>query len=1118
MVPAGGAGPAAAASPVAERRLISVLFNDLVGFTTFSEGRDAEDVRETLSRYFELATDIIGRYGGTVEKFIGDAVMAVWGAPVAHEDDAERAVRAALDLVAAVPTLGPGIEARAGVLTGEAAVTIGAANQGMVAGDMVNTAARLQSAAPPGSVLVGEATHRAASKAIAFEEAGEQVLKGKVAPVRAWRALRVVAQRGGRNRVESLEAPFVGRQDELRLLKDLFHTTAREERTRLVSVTGPAGIGKSRLAHEFLLYLDGLIETVWWHNGRCPAYGDGISFWALGEMVRGRVGLLETDDEATTRAKVSQTVAQHVSDPDERRWIESALLALLGIESGADAAQLFGAWRTFFERLAASQPVVMIFEDLHFADSGLLDFIDHLIDWSRGVPIYVVTLARPELQDRRPTWGIGQRSFISMVLEPLTETEMRELLGGLVPGLPTETVTAIVERAEGIPLYAVEIVRVLVGETRIIQEGGVYRPTGDLTRLAVPETLTALVASRIDALDADDRALISDAAVLGQSFTLSALAAVAGSTETQLEPRIRGLVRREFVTMVADPRSPERGQYAFVQSLIREVAYNTLARADRKVRHLAAARHFESIVSDELAGALAGHYVAAYQNAHEGVEANALSGQARLALKGAAERAAALGAWDQAVGYYGRAIEVTTDRAEAADLQERMAKALIVLVRYDEAIAAIRRAAELYTAIGDRPGAAIAVAWLATWQVTSANPDAALATLEEAWSEFSDLEETEAGARLMVTFAAAFSGKNDSDACLQWADRALAVGERLDIPEVVVRGLHQKSSALVVLGRTIEGMLLLRGAGELARAHGLLDSESRWRTLSTFFAQWDDPRDGLEVARAGQVQAERMGSRYLGMQMVGNGVQCAFRTGEWNWAVELLDEWAEADDVSIGSRIEFATDRAIFSALRGRDEGPDIAKAGSLLAEVSDPQFISYRHQAMAWAALAEGRLDDAQRNARDAFETTSYFAAMTLPIAARAAIWAAEPAAARDALDQVIADRARGAALSADILTIKAGIAALEARTSEAIASYREALRAWQGLGLAWDEALCAIDMATVLDSADPEIVLAVERARSILTGLGATPILERLNAVAARSNHDAEPAGYQSAAAPVR
>ena len=621
----GGAAPMSAAprvpalpAPVAERRLVSILFADLVGFTTLAEGRDVEDTRELLTRYFDLSRDVIERYGGTVEKFIGDAVMAVWGAPVAHEDDPERAVRAALDLVDAVRTLGPGITARAGVLTGEAAVTLGATSQGMVAGDLVNTASRLQSAAAPGTVLVGEATRHAASAAIAFEPAGDQSLRGKASPVPAWRALRVVAEVGGRRRAGTLEAPFVGRDDELRLLRDLFHATGREQRARLVSVIGPAGIGKSRLAWEFVKYVDGLVEDVWWHDGRSPAYGEGISFWALGEMVRGRCGLLETDDPATTRTKVAATLAEHIPDEAERRWIEPAILVLLGVEAGIGPEQLFGAWRRFFERLAATGPVVMVFEDHHNADTGLLDFIDHLLEWSRGLPIYVVTLSRPELLERRPDWSAGKRNFTSLQLEPLSEQAMSALLAGLVPGLPEDAIRTIVGRADGMPLYAIETVRMLVAEGQLALKDGTYRPVGDLTALAVPETLTALIASRLDGLAPDDRTLVSDAAVLGQSFTVAGLSAVSGVDALTLEPRLLGLVRRELFTVEADARSPELGQYAFVQALVREVAYNTLARRDRKVRHLAAARFFESLGSGELAGVLAGHYLAAHANAAAG--------------------------------------------------------------------------------------------------------------------------------------------------------------------------------------------------------------------------------------------------------------------------------------------------------------------------------------------------------------------------------------------------------------------------------------------------------------------------------------------------------------------
>src|SRR3990170_3419856 len=324
--------------------------------------------------------------------------MAVWGAPTAREDDAERAVRAALDLVGAVRSLGPAIQARVGVLTGEAAVTLGATNQGMVAGDLVNTAARLQGVAEPGTVLVGEATRRAAERAIVFEAIGDHSLKGKTSPVPAWQALRVVAQRGGQGRADSLEAPFVGRDEELRQLKEVLHAVGRERRPRLVSITGPGGIGKSRLVCELEKYVDGVSEAIFWHRGRSPSYGEGITFWALGEMIRRRAQLTEEDGEDATRAGIAAMLDDFIPDASERERIGPALLTLLGVEDappgGRDA--LFPAWRLFFERIAEKGTTVLVFEDLQWADTGLLDFIDHMLDWSRSLPVVIITLARPE--------------------------------------------------------------------------------------------------------------------------------------------------------------------------------------------------------------------------------------------------------------------------------------------------------------------------------------------------------------------------------------------------------------------------------------------------------------------------------------------------------------------------------------------------------------------------------------------------------------------------------------------------------------------------------------------------------------------------------------------------
>ncbi len=1084
---------------VAERRIVSILFADLVGFTALAEGRDAEDTRELLSRYFDLSGDVIARYGGTVEKFIGDAVMAVWGAPTAHEDDAERAVRAALELVDAVRSLGPGIAARAGVLTGEAAVTIGATNQGMVAGDLVNTASRLQSVAQPGTVLVGEATQRAASKAIAFEEAGEQVLKGKAAPVAAWRAVRVVAEVGGRNRAETLEAPFVGRDDELRQLKDLFHSTSRDGRARLVSVIGPAGIGKTRLAWELLKYIDGLVETVWFHDGRSPAYGEGISFWALGEMVRERCRLNETDDAPTTRAKVAETLATHVLDSDERRWIETALLALLGIETAATGSeQLFAAWRTFFERLAATAPVVLVFEDFHFADVGLIDFVDHVIEWSRNLPIYVVTLSRPELLEKRPDWGAGKRNFTSLYLEPLTEGAMRELLGGLVPGLPAAAVRAIVERADGMPLYAVETVRMLLAEGKLSLEDGRYVPVGDLTSLAVPETLTALIASRLDGLTAEERTLVSDAAVLGQSFTLAGLSAVSGISEPELEPRLRALVRRELLTRETDPRSPEHGQYAFVQALIREVAYNTLAKRDRKVRHLAAARFFESLASDEIAGGLAGHYLSAHANAPEGPEADALAGQARIALRAAAERAISLGAHDQAVTFLRQALTVTHDAGEEADLLERAGDIASSAAHPDEADSFLLRATELTRERGDRPATARAIAALARARLTAHRTAEARAVLEPALEEFADLGNDPALVAVHSQLARACMLAGDHRRSIEMANRALEAAEHGDLIPLLADMLITKGSALNGLGRVREGIGLIEAGEGIARSAGLVATLLRGLNNRSIVQGDIDPAATLAAMDEALALARRMGLRHWIFSFSASVGLDSVRLGDWDRAVAVLGA-ALADDPADEDRVGLLNNLLIVSALRGEGVADLLAEIERRVGSTTDMGLLTNLHNARAIVALAAGELAGAQAEFHAAAEVDPTDTDARSD-AAHAAFWRGDVDGAAAELAAVQAIGIRAAATEARRVTIQAGLAAGDGSVAEALGLYRNSLRRWRDLRLVLDEALCVIDMATLLDPAEPDVRAAADAAREILRRLKATPLLERLDAAMAR------------------
>ncbi|HLH46210.1 MAG TPA: adenylate/guanylate cyclase domain-containing protein, partial [Acidimicrobiales bacterium] len=512
------------AAPVAERRVCSVLFVDLVGFTPLAEARDPEDVRELLSRYFERARTAVGRYGGTVEKFIGDAVMAVWGTPVAFEGDAERAVRAGLELVDLVAALGvewglPGLAARAGVVTGEVAVTLGASGEGMVAGDPVNTAARVQAAAPAGTVLVDEPTRRAAGPSVAFEDVGVHGLKGKADGQPLWRALRVVSWVGATRPADGLEAPLCGRDPELRGLKDLLHAGVDRRQARLVWVTGPAGVGKSRLAWELEKYVDGLAQAMLWHRGRCLSYGEGAAFGALGEMVRQRFGIADEDASDVAARKLAEGVTRFVADPAERSYVGVRLGRLLGVSAEDDGGgplareELFAGWRLLFERLAAVAPVVLVVDDAQHADPGLLDFLEHLVDWSRAAAILVVVLARTEGELDRARVG-RNRSVVR--LEPLDRAAMVALVSGLVPGLPAAAVDTVAERAHGLPLFAVETVRALL-EAGVVVRGADrrYDVRGDLGSVAVPDSLHGLLAARLDGLPPGLRSLAADAAVMG---------------------------------------------------------------------------------------------------------------------------------------------------------------------------------------------------------------------------------------------------------------------------------------------------------------------------------------------------------------------------------------------------------------------------------------------------------------------------------------------------------------------------------------------------------------------------------------------------------------------------
>ena len=909
-----------------ERRYVSVLFADLVGFTSLSEQRDAEDVRDLLSRYFDTARTVIGRYGGNIEKFIGDAVMAVWGVPVAQEDDAERAVRAALELVDAVSAFGEsvgvaGLRARAGVVSGEAAVNVGASGEGMVAGDMVNTASRVQTAAASGTVLVAESTRRATEAAIRYEDGGLHTLKGKPEPVRLWRAAGVIAARGGALRPTGLEPPFVGRERELRVLKELLHATSEEGKARLLSIVGVAGVGKSRLSWEFEKYVDGLSEGIWWHRGRCLSYGEGVAYSALAEMVRMRAGIAENETLESARDKLRTCVESFLSDTDERRWVEPRLAQLVGLEelTPSDPRDLYSAWRVFFERLAAEGLTVLLFGDLQWADPGLLDFIDYLLDWSRTSPILVLTLSRPELAERRPGWGGGKRAFTSLQLEPLSADAMSTLLEGLVPGLPVELSTRIRDQAAGIPLYAVETVRMLLDRGLVVEQDGFYRATGSLDELEVPESLHALIAARLDSLSAEDRRLVQDAAVLGKSFTPAALAAVTGLDPDAIQTHLRALVHKDLLAVQSDQRSPDRGQYIFVQDLVRTVALGTLARRERKQLHLAVADYLTSAWSDEddIAEVIASHLVEAYEADPSAPDAVAVGERARSALVRAAEHASALGGPESACRYYEQALALPGHEGRA-ELHHRAGRAASLTADTRRAQAHFDAAIDLYEQAGQTVAQADALHDLSVIVAIDGNRDAAREQCEQALALLDTVPVDEASiaakAMLEARLARNLFFLQRTEEAFEYADRAVRAADPRGLWPVLALGLDTKGMILTRRGQRFESEVLLRAALRVALDQRLPAASSIATTLGTLLEESDEAQASIEAYEQSEDIFRRSGNR---RQMLGarlNRIAMLLELGRWDEVAAITTEFLDVDapEVGVGWELGFLVANAVW--------------------------------------------------------------------------------------------------------------------------------------------------------------------------------------------------------------
>ena len=602
-----------------ERRQVTVVFADLSGYTAVAERMDPEAVKGLVERCLRRLGDEVERYGGTVDKYIGDNVMAIFGAPVAHEDDAERAVRAALGMQDAMTDINTGLDEthgvtfalRVGVNTGE--VLAGALGRDYtVIGDTVNVAARLQTAGRPGSVTVGERTYRATRHAVEYRPLESLELKGRADRVTAWEAVGVVAAQPAGRVLGPSEAPLVGRREELRLISGLYSRVVSERRPHLVTVIGQAGVGKSRLTRELEKELERKPTPPTVRQGRCLPYGSSIVFWALGEVLRAECGIVDSDpaDVAWQKMvdKVEKLAGEGEGDPKRMAALTGRLL---GIEAPPDVPMpemqdpqrmresFFAAVQSAIEAMARHNPLVLVFEDIHWADQGMLDLIEHLGQWVRG-PLLILCLARDELLERRPGWGGGRRGTTSIFLEPLSPGETRDLIAALLPSGSADDslVPVVAERAGGNPFFAEEMVRL------VSEEGG---SNGG----SLPDTVQALLAARLDSLDPFERRLVQHASVVGRTFWQGSLTAVAEGEGRDLSQALAALQEKDIVVPGEGSRLAGEPELAFKHVLIRDVAYGMLPKAVRSRKHFEVGTFVEERSgdrTDEVVALLAEHY------------------------------------------------------------------------------------------------------------------------------------------------------------------------------------------------------------------------------------------------------------------------------------------------------------------------------------------------------------------------------------------------------------------------------------------------------------------------------------------------------------------------------
>jgi len=881
--------------PREERKVVSVLFADLVDFTAAAEHLDPEDVRAVQEPYWRQVRAVIERHGGRVEKFIGDAVVGVFGAPTTHEDDPERAVRAALSIREWAEEQ-ESIQVRMAVTTGEALVWLEAqplAGEGMASGDVVNTASRLQSQAPANGIVVDERTFRATRHVIDYDESERVSVKGKGRPVAAWGVIHA-RSRFGVDVINHGRTPLVGRRKELELTLATLARVRAESAPQLLTIVGVPGIGKSRLVYELMQAVAADPSAiVTWRQGRSLPYGDGVTFWAVAEIVKADAGILETDRDDAAREKLARAVRQVVADDGEAGWVEGHLHPLIGVGGTSDLsderrAESAAAWRRFFEAHAEARPLVLVFEDLHWADDGLLEFVDGLVEWITHVPLLVVATARPELLERRPNWGGGKANATTLSLSALSDEETERLVNALLEQSPigADTRATLSAHAGGNALYAEQYVRML-GERDNAEE------------LPMPETVHGIIAARLDALRESEKTLLQNAAVYGKVFWDGAVLALDGIDPESVKQWLHGLDRKEFIQRARRSSVAGESEYSFRHVLFRDVAYSQIPRGKRAEKHGRAAAWIESLGRPEdHAELLAHHYVAALELADAaGRATDDLAQRARRALVAAGERAAAVTAFSSAARHYERALELgAAEGDERPLLLFAFAEALHALADRRQ-VRALQDAKAALLAVGDRGRAAEVEAMLASaaWlhgrrEDSAAHVEQALRLAHDSTSEFSTARVLGEAARQRLT-------AGDFGAAIKLGREALALAERAGLDEFCTHDLITIGTAR---GRTGDAGGIAEVEEGLSRAvatNSLVATSRAYNNLAILVIELQgDFRRGRALFEAALGVAERIGDRELWRFNRMTVARYEYVAGEWDTALEATEAFiAECD-------------------------------------------------------------------------------------------------------------------------------------------------------------------------------------------------------------------------------